>query len=126
MTLAGGEATAGDAYLTKPWQYAQVQVMGRSWSCVLLVMRAMPNNLDRSRLGFSVSKRIGKAVVRNKVKRRLREILRLVSLRPGQDIVFIARPPAAAADFTALRDAALALLSQAHLIDTARPAARLS
>ena len=120
MTLAGGEAPAGDAYLTKPQQYAQVQAMGRSWSCVLLVMRAMPNDLDRSRLGFSVSKRVGKAVVRNKVKRRLREILRPVSLRPGRDIVFIARPAAAAADFAALRGSALELLSRAHLIETAR------
>ena len=120
MTLAGGEATAGDAYLTRSQQYAQVQTMGRSWSCELLVMRAMPNDLDRSRLGFSVSKRVGKAVVRNKVKRRLREILRSVSLRPGRDIVFIARPAAAAADFAALRDAALDLLSRAHLIETAR------
>lgn len=123
MTLAGGEAPAGDAYLTKPQQYAQVQAMGRSWSCVLLVMRAMPNDLDRSRLGFSVSKRVGKAVVRNKVKRRLREIVRPVSLRPGRDIVFIARPPAAAADFAALRDAALKLLARADLVETARLAA---
>ncbi len=123
MTLAGGEAPAGDTYLTKPQQYAQVQAMGRSWSCVLLVMRAMPNDLDRSRLGFSVSKRVGKAVVRNKVKRRLREILRPVSLRPGRDIVFIARPPAAVADFAALGDAALELLARADLVETARLAA---
>ncbi|MEE8354085.1 MAG: ribonuclease P protein component [Dehalococcoidales bacterium] len=118
--MAGGEATAGDAYLTRSQQYAQVQAMGRSWSCELLVMRALPNDLARSRLGFSVSKKVGKAVVRNKVKRRLREILRPVPLRPGRDIVFIARPAAATADFTTLRDAALELLSRAHLIETAR------
>lgn len=117
--MAGGEATARDAYLTKSRQYAQVQAMGRSWSCALLAMRAMPNDLPHSRLGFSVSKRVGKAVIRNKVKRRLREILRLVPLRPGRDIVFIARPPAATAGFDALRDAALKLLSRADLVETA-------
>lgn len=120
MTLAGGEATAGDAHLTKPQQYAHVQARGRSWSCQLLVMRVTPNDLARSRFGFSVSKRVGKAVVRNKVKRRLREILRPVPLRPGRDIVFIARPPAAGADFAALREATVLLLSRADLIATAR------
>ncbi len=83
-------------------------------------MRALPNGLAQSRLGFSVSKRVGKAVVRNKVKRRLREVLRPVSLKPGQDIVFIARPAAATADFAALREAVLGLLSRAHLVETAR------
>ncbi len=123
MTLAGGDASAADAYLTRSQQYAQVQAMGRSWSCELLVIRVLPNDLARSRLGFSVSKRVGKAVVRNKVKRRLREILRPLSLRPGSDIVFIARPAAATANFAALRDAALELLSRAHLVETARLAA---
>jgi ribonuclease P protein component len=87
------------------------------------MMRALPNDLAGSRYGFSVSKRVGKAVVRNKVKRRLREILRPLPLRPGRDIVFFARPAAADADFAALRDAALGLLSRADLIETARLAA---
>lgn len=123
MTLAGGAASAEDAYLTKSRQYAQVQAMGRPWSSRLLVMRVMPNDLDRSRIGFSVSKRVGKAVIRNKVKRRLREILRQAPLRPGQDIVFSARPAAATADFGSLRDAARELLARAHLTETATLAA---
>ncbi len=123
MTLTGGEVTDGDTHLTRPQQYAQVRALGRSWSCALLVMRALPNDLTGSRYGFSVSKRVGKAVVRNKVKRRLREILQPLPLRPGRDIVFTARPAAADADFAALRDAALGLLSRADLIKTARLAA---
>lgn len=121
--MAGGEAIAPDAYLTKSRQYAEVQTKGRSWSSALLVMRAMPNDLPGSRIGFSVSKRVGNAVVRNKVKRRLREILRVLSLRPGRDIVFIARPPSATASFASIREAAHGLLSRADLIETAPRAA---
>jgi ribonuclease P protein component len=66
---------------------------------------------------------VGGAVVRNKVKRRLREILRHLSVKPGWDVVFIARPEAATADFASLRKAAESLLSRAHLLEAARLAA---
>jgi ribonuclease P protein component len=52
---------------------------------------------ERSRLGVTVSRRIGNAVVRNRVKRRIREIFRgriRDSLAPGISIVVIARPGA--------------------------------
>ena len=107
-----------EGYLTKSEQYALVYNKGSSWVNSLIVMKALPNGLTLSRCGFSVSKRVGKAVTRNRVKRLLREILRLTPLKPGWDIIFIARSPAGKADYTNLEKAVNALLSRAQLLLT--------
>ena len=108
----------GEEYLTKPQQYALVYSKGSSWASNLVVMKALPNGLTLSRCGFSVSKRLGKAVTRNRVKRLLREILRVVPLKSGWDIVFIVRPAAATANYASLRRSVEGLLSRAHLLAT--------
>ena len=105
-----------EEHLRQPSQFALVHSRGRSWAGKLVVMRALPNGLGLSRYGFVVSKRIGKAVVRNRVKRLLREILRQTQLKPGWDIVFIARLGAASASFADLKNLVLNLLSQAQLL----------
>ncbi len=94
--------------LTRGGDFARVYDHGRSWVNHLLVMRAIPSELDRTRIGFSVSKRVGNAVVRNRVKRMLREAVQSVTWDPGWDVVIIARSAAATADYrqigTALED----------------------
>jgi ribonuclease P protein component len=106
----------GEEYLTKPGQYALVYKKGSSWLSDLVVMKALPNGLSFSRYGFSVSRRVGKAVVRNRVKRLLREILRLASLQPGWDIIFIARPLVVSANYASLEKSVKNLLSRAQLL----------
>jgi ribonuclease P protein component len=75
-----------------------------------------PNGMPASRIGFSVSRQVGNAVVRNRVKRRLREVVRQTSLKAGWDIVFIARTPAVQADFRGLWQAVHDLLRRADMI----------
>ena len=94
---------------------------GRAWTHRLLVLRALPNGLTHNRYGFVVSKRVGKAVVRNRLKRRLREGLRLLAIRSGWDVVVLARPPAAVSTYRQLREALAELLSRARLLDQREP-----
>ena len=66
---------------------------GRSAVRPCLVLYARENGSGANRLGFTVTTKIGKAVTRNRVRRRLREIYRLheSELRPGFDLVVVAR-----------------------------------
>ncbi len=81
-------------------------------------MCVLPNGRAYSRFGFSVSKRIGKAVVRNRVRRRLREAIRLqqAAIAPGWDVVFIARAPSAEATYRQLAHTCERVLRRAQLL----------
>jgi ribonuclease P protein component len=58
---------------------------------------------DRTRFGLVAGKRVGKAVARNRARRRLRHVIGEVSLEPATDYVFIAGPEVLTADFSTLR-----------------------
>ncbi|MFC2024886.1 ribonuclease P protein component [Chloroflexota bacterium] len=107
----------GEEHLTEPRQYALVYSKGSSWVSELVVMKVLPNGLALSRYGFSVSKRIGKAVTRNRVKRLLREVLRIMPLKSGWDIIFIARPAVATVNYASLKKTVEDLLSRARLLE---------
>lgn len=91
--------------LTRSSDFARVHGEGKSWANRLLVMRATPSQQERNRVGFSVSKRVGNAVVRNRVKRMLRETVRLRTWEAGWDVVFIARAGTAVSSFSEIGEA---------------------
>ena len=82
-----------------------------------LVLYARPNRSATNRVGITVSKKLGHAVVRNRVRRRLREIYRLNEDRfaPGWDIVVVARSRCIDADFQKLTRAYLSLAEKAGI-----------
>jgi len=84
----------------------------------LLVLYARPNRTDTNRVGLTVSKKLGKAHIRNRVRRRLREVYRLNEdlFAPGWDIVVVARSAAVTADFEKLKQSYLALAAKAGIL----------
>ena len=103
--------------LTGSKRFAEIHRDGRSAANHYLVIRYLSNGLDCSRFGFLASKRIGKAVVRNRIKRRLREVVRVSRIKEGWDAVFIVRRGSATADYRSLKEATNNLLRRARLID---------
>ena len=83
-----------------------------------LVLYARKNRTAGNRVGITVSKKLGKAHVRNRVRRRLREIYRLneALFQPGWDIVVVARSRAVDAEFSRLTKSYLALAQKAGVL----------
>ena len=89
---------------------------GHANSC--LVLYARRNRLNTNRVGITVSKKLGHAVVRNRVRRRIREVYRLHedAFCPGWDIVVVARSRAVDAPFAKLTASFLNLAGRAGIL----------
>ena len=83
-----------------------------------LVLYARKNRMNTNRVGVTVGKKLGHEVVRNRVRRRLREVYRLNEARfaPGGDIVVVARSRCIKADFQKLTNAYLSLAEKAGIL----------
>jgi ribonuclease P protein component len=101
-----------DQRLRRRKDFAAAYRQGRTQGNRLLVVRVHPNQGDITRFGFVAGKVVGGAVVRNRVKRRLREAARVLDVKPGLDIVIGARKAAAEADFPSLSAALASLLGR--------------
>jgi len=87
--------------LKKRKEFLRVQGAGKRFRRRHFVMLVLENGMVSSRVGYTVSRRVGNAVVRNRVRRRLREAVRQNSdsLCKGFDYVIIALPRAAGMEF---------------------------
>lgn len=99
-------------------RFRQVRQKGASYAHPLMVLSCLPNPESATRCGFTVSKRIGKAVARNRARRRMSEAMYLLwdMVAPGWDMVWVARPGINEAEFGELQSACARLLRRAHLL----------
>ena len=104
--------------LSRPQDFAAIQGNGTSRSNPLLIARFLQTDLETTRFGLSTGRRLGGAVVRNRVRRRLREALRVMapSFQPGWDVLIIARPAVVEADHDALVGALHRLLTRGGVL----------
>ncbi|NLV49725.1 MAG: ribonuclease P protein component [Clostridiales bacterium] len=92
--------------LKKNSEFRRVYAKGKSSAGPLVVLYCRKNGTGMNRLGITVGSKVGKAVRRNLIRRRIREIYRLAEdgFQRGYDIVAVARVRAASADYRALHD----------------------
>lgn len=90
---------------------------GSARSDRMLVLRALRTDGPVTRIGFSTPRRLGGAVERNRVRRRLRELMRerYEEIATGWDLLLIARPEAASAGYDELRAAIASLLRRSNI-----------
>ena len=100
------------------YEFCRIYRKGKSAVSPQLVIYCQRNRRGHSRLGVSVSTKLGCAVVRNRVRRRIREIYRLnkAKMLPGYDLIVVARVRAVETDYQKLDRTYLRLLEQLDLL----------
>ena len=104
--------------LKENYEFRRMYQKGASAAGGCMVIYCRRNKLDHNRLGLTASVKLGHAVVRNRARRRLREVYRLneAKFRPGWDIVVVARTKAVDAEFSQLTRSYLALAKKAGIL----------
>lgn len=87
--------------LKKNWEFKRVYRNGRTVVSRNIVLYYCPNDKEYNRIGFSISKKVGKSVIRNRIRRVYKEAFKAVDkyLAKGYDFILIARKPAVDASF---------------------------
>jgi ribonuclease P protein component len=104
--------------LSRPQDFAAIQGSGTTKAHSLFTARFLRTDLPTTRFGLSTGRRLGGAVDRNRVRRRLREALRVMapSFQPGWDVLIIARPAIVEADHDTLVGALHRTLSRGGVL----------
>lgn len=100
-------------------EFQKVLEKGKGFKEDKIVLKVLENNTKETRIGFLITKKVSKkAVVRNKLKRRLREILRREKekTKKGLDLIFIALPGIETRDFQSLENSVKKLFSKAKIV----------
>ena len=98
--------------------FRRIYAKGKNAVSSSVVVYCRKNRLKGIRAGYTVSKKLGTAVVRNRIRRRLREIIRLNSeeIQQGWDLVLVARARAVDVDYHRLEGDVLGCLDRLHLL----------
>jgi ribonuclease P protein component len=104
--------------LSSPRDFAALMERGTMRSHPLLATRVLRTDLGSTRFGLATSRALGGAIVRNRVRRRLREVLRSVApqLEAGWDVLVVARPAVVAADYRTVRETLTRLLRRSGVL----------
>jgi len=105
--------------LKENYEFRRMYAKGKSGVSPCLVVYCRPNHRAHNRLGITVGAKLGHAVVRNRVRRRLREIYRLNQprMKQGYDIVLVGRVRAASASYQELERAFLRVCEKLSLLE---------
>ena len=105
--------------IKKDSDFRRVYQRGKSLADRNLVIYTMKNKSDKSRIGISISKKVGKAHVRNTIRRCIKEAYRLnidERVQAGYDMVFIARISAADKDYREIERSLKYICKKANII----------
>jgi ribonuclease P protein component len=115
--------------LTQSTDFKRVRNFGKSYAHPLVVLVAIPSTEEslrealQSRVGVTAGRSVGGAIQRNRAKRLLREAVRMMfpAIRPGWDLVLIARQPLPGATYQQVQAALSQLLRRADLLAPEQP-----
>ena len=103
--------------IKKDRQFRYIYSRGKSFANKKLVIYYIKNNDEKLRVGISISKKVGKAVVRNRLRRLIKENIRLnQNLKSGYSMIFLARGGADDLDFNTMKSSINHLLKRCDLI----------
>jgi len=104
--------------LSRPQDFAALQERGTIRSHPLLATRILRTDVGPTRFGLATGRALGSAVIRNRIRRRLREALRSMgpSIRPGWDVLVIARPAIVEADLRTVTQTLRRLLARGGVV----------
>lgn len=98
--------------ISKEKEFKEILKKGKRFEDGFFIVRVRENGLEEARLGFVLPKKLGKATRRNKLKRRIREIIRLKDIK-GWDIIVIAKREAMELDFSGIKTSIEGILRRA-------------
>ncbi len=103
-----------DPWIRKTWEYKTIYREGKKQVGKYFILYWSPGNKENARFGITVSKRIGHAVVRNKVKRMIREMIRkdLKDLLRGYVVIVVARKKILNSTFHEIRDSLMGMVKK--------------
>lgn len=105
--------------IRKDYEFRRIYKNGKSFANRYMVVYVMKNRSDNTRIGISVSKKVGNAVTRNRIRRIIKESYRLnvdPKVKKGYDLVFISRVAAKDADYKTIEKSICGLVKKAGVL----------